>query len=330
MLQLNNKTPFAASMALFPNQQGIDTLYVMVRSSFNIGPQWTLVDEQLPPVEADVYWGEPETSSLQFASDYHIGKPTTDIVMTGLACAPEKETVKQLDVSLAVGHLNKTVRVYGDRQWFDGKSSDPVPFQTMPLVYEKAFGGLYLNEGEVDSTEERNPIGSGYAGGRSTKEMNGVPLPNLEDPAQLISDPTDSPTPACFGYCSPAWQPRASFAGTYDEQWQTHRAPYLPDDFDNRFLNMAHPDLIYPEYLQGGESVSISGMHPNGDLEFDLPRLQLSSGFKLGNRTDSESFNLETLHLEPNLLQLSMVWRAAYPCDKKALKIEEIVVSLKH
>ncbi len=330
MLQLNNKTPFAASMALFPNQQGIDTLYVMVRSSFNIGPQWTLVDEQLPPVEADVYWGEPESSSLQFASDYHIGKPTTDIVMTGLSCTPGKETVKQLDVSLAVGHLKKTVRVYGDRQWFDGRVSDPEPFQTMLLVYEKAFGGLYLNEGKVDSAEERNPIGCGYAGGRSTKEMNGVPLPNLEDPGQLISDPGDAPTPACFGYCSPAWQPRASFAGTYNEQWQTHRAPYLPDDFDNRFLNMAHPDLIYPEYLQGGESVSISGMHPNGDLHFDLPRLRLSSEFKFASRTDSESFNLETLHLEPNLLQLSMVWRAAYPCDKKALKIEEIIVSLKH
>ncbi|MDH5354101.1 MAG: DUF2169 domain-containing protein [Gammaproteobacteria bacterium] len=330
MLQLNNKTPFAASIALFPNQQGVDTLYVMVRSSFNIGPQWTLLDEQMPPVEADVYWDEPKNSSLKLASDYHIGKPSTDVVMTGLACAPGREIVKQLDVSLAVGRVSKMVRVYGDRQWVDGRVNDPVPFETMPLVYERAFGGQYINKGRVESVEERNPVGCGYAGGRSVKEMNGVPLPNLEDPAQLIGDPANEPPPACFGYCSPAWQPRADYVGTYDQMWQTQRAPYLPDDFDSRFFNMAHPDLIYPEYMQGGESVYISGMHPNGELRFDLPRLQLSSGFKVGNRVDSESFKLETLHIEPNLLQLSMGWRAAYPCDKKALRIEEITVSLKH
>lgn len=330
MLQLINKTPFAASMALFPNQHCIDTLYVMVRASFNIGPQWTLLDEQLPLVEADIYWGEPETSSLKYASDYHIGKPKTDIVMTGLACAPGKQSVKKLDVSLSVGAVNKTIRVFGDRQWIDGQFSDPIPFQTMLLVYEKAFGGMYYVEGEIESADERNPLGCGYSGSRSAKDMNGVPLPNLENPANLITNPLETPTPACFGFCAPAWQPRVSFAGTYDEQWQTLRAPYLPEDFDSQFFNMAHPDLIYPGSLKGGESVSISGMHPNGELRFDLPKLNLVSQIKQAGQINSQAFMLETLHIEPNLLQLSMVWRAAYPCDKKALKIEEIKVSLKH
>ncbi len=328
MFQLNNKTPFAASLALFPNQDCIDTLYVIARASFNIGPQWTLTDEQLPPVEADIFWGEPENSSLKYASDYHIGKPNSDIIMTGLACAPDKRSIKKLDVSLSVGAVSKTVRVFGDRHWVEGRASGPLPFQTMPMVYEKAFGGLHLIDGEIDSADERNPLGCGYAGKRSARDMNGVPLPNLEDPARLINHPKDAPAPACFGYCAPAWHPRANFAGTYDEQWQTQRAPYLPEDFDSRFFNMAHPDLIYPGYLQGGEAVSISGMHPKGDLGFELPRIKLISKFKVADQVDSEAFKLETLHIEPNHLQLGIVWRASYPCDKKALKIEEIKISL--
>ncbi len=330
MLQLNNTTPFAASVALFPDEEGIDTLYVMVKASFNIGPQWTLVEEQEPPVEADIYWGEPESSSLKTASDYHIGKPSSDILMTGLACAPGREMVKNLDVSLSVGRVSKTLRVYGDRQWLDGETSEPVAFETMPMVYEKSFGGIHLVDGEIESAEMRNPLGCGYAGRRTMAEMNGVPLPNLEDPQHLICKYSDTPPPACFGVIAPSWLPRVEFAGTYDEIWQANRAPYLPEDFDSRFFNMAHPDLVYPEYLQGGELVSISGMHPSGKLSFELPTLSLVSRFIINDLVDSEALNLETIILEPNLLQLSMVWRARYRCDKKALKIREIRVGLKH
>ena len=329
MLQLRNRTPFAASFALLPDEAGIDTLFVMAKGGFNIGPQWTLLDEQVPPIEADIYWGDPQATSLRYASDYHIGKPATDVIMSGLACTPGKQEVRTLDVSLTVGQLNKNIRVLGDRRWVDGRISDPAPFQTMPMVYEKAFGGTHLLDGEVESAEQRNPLGRGYAGNRTLAQMNGVPLPNLEDPQCLIRQYSDTPMPACFGFVAPGWQPRAQYAGTYDEAWQISRAPFLPVDFDSRFLNMAHPDLVCPGYLKGGEPVSISGMHPAGELNFNLPRLKLVSQFRQGDRHSSVEFDLETLILEPNLLQLSMVWRAAYPCDKKILKIEEIIVSLR-
>ena len=330
MLQLKNKTPFAASFTLLADKAGIDTLYVMAKAGFNIGPQWTLLDEQVPPVEADIYWGDPETTSLKYASDYHIGKPATDIIMSGLACAPGKQSVKSLEVSLTVDQLNKKIRVFGDRHWINGRMSEPAPFQTMPMVYEKAFGGTHLVDGEVDSAEQRNPVGCGYAGNRTLAQMNGVPLPNLEDPQFLIRQHSDTPMPACFGFIAPGWQPRAQYAGTYDEAWQTGRAPFLPQDFDSRFFNMAHADLACRGYLQGGESVSISGMHPGGELNFNLPRLRLVSQFMQDDRNTSVNFNLETLIIEPNILQLSMVWKAAYPCDRKALKIEEIIVSLRN
>lgn len=328
MLQLKNNTPFGTAFALLPNEHGIDTLYTMVKATFNIGPQWTLAEVQPEPQQADVYWAEPETSSLRFVSDYHIGKSATDILMSGYACAPQEQPVRQLDVHLAVGSINKTVRVFGDRVWSGGQITQPQSFTKMQLVYERAFGGADVHEKKIRSCEDRNPIGVGYAGQKSAWEMEGTPLPNIECPHELIRDLNDRPTPAGFAPIAPAWLPRRQFAGTYDEQWTQNRAPYLPDDFELTFLNVAHPELIYPGFLQGGEPVSIRGMHPRGDLNFNLPYVKLRNKIMVDNIEHSSDFTLETLALDPNQLQLSMSWRSAFLCDKKALKISQIQVSL--
>ena len=49
----------------------------------------------------------------------------------------------------------------------------------------------------------------------------------------------DRPAPACLAPIAEAWEPRRSFAGTYDAAWQQGRAPYLPTDLDPRFLASA-------------------------------------------------------------------------------------------
>jgi len=328
MLQLKNSTPFAADMALFPDEQGVDTLYLIVKASFKIGNQWLLAEEQIPPAKADEYWGEPDDSSIKYASDFHTGKPATDIVMVGNAMSQEGQPVNQLDVNLSVGQVNKTVRVFGDRVWHEGKITAPKSFNTMPLIYEKAYGGKYFQNEQLHSIEEKNPVGCGYAGKRTVNEMNGLPLPNLEDPQNLINQFSDQPQPACFAFSAAGWQPRRAFAGTYDEAWETQRAPYLPLDFDSRFLNMAHENLIYPGYLKGGEEVAITNMHAAGNLQFNLPHIKLASQVKLQDTVENPQFKLETLLLEPNQLQLSMVWRAALQCDKKLLKINEASIAL--
>ena len=329
MLQLENLTPFAADIALFPNEHGIETLYVIVKAGFYIGDKWTLLEEQAPPTEADIYYGEPETTSLKLASDFHIGKPSTDIIMNGLACAKDRKDVTHLDVSLRVASLAKTIRVFGDRHWINGRISKPKPFSAMPMVYENAFGGVHTVDDEVDSAEQRNPVGKGFIGRRAQSEIDGITLPNLEDPAHLIQAPSDTPAPVCFGFISPSWEPRVNFVGTYDEQWQSNRAPYLPLDFDRRFFNMAQADMVCADYLKGGEPVSIIGMNPSGELRFHLPKVSMSTTIYVGDKKYQPQLNLETVLLEPNKLHLSMVWRAVYPCDKAALKISNVKITLK-
>lgn len=328
MLQLKNATPFSAAFAVLPNEQGVDTLFTMVKATFNIGPQWTLHEQQLPLQETDVFWGDPQSSSLRYPSDYHIGKSASDIIVNGYACARDQQPVRHLDVSVQVGAVSKTVRVFGDRYWRQGHITSPEPFTRMPLVYERAFGGVDISDGQVRAAEEHNPVGKGFAGRKTRAEMEGMALPNLECPSQLIQSMEEVPSPACFGPVAAHWQPRVELAGTYDETWQQTRAPYLPADYQPAFMNSAHPDLIYPGYLQGGEMVSIRGMHPSGEISFQLPQIRLHNRITVSNAEHSSAFNLETLLLEPNQLRLSMVWRAALPCDKKMLNIQQIFISL--
>lgn len=328
MAQVHNTTRFAVDTILLANEAAVDTLYIVVKASFNIGKALTLAEEQPPPLDADIYWTEPGRSSIKYAADLHIGKSATDIVMLGHACAPDRRETTQLDVSLSVGQVSKTVQVFGDRHWHEGNITRPAPFKTMAMVYEKAYGGVHIADGQTVDAYAHNPVGRGFAGARGANDMNGVPLPNLEDPRQLIRSPTDQPMPACFGFCAPHWQPRASYAGTYDDMWQTTRAPYLPNDFDKRFFNMAHPDLIYPGYLQGGEPVTITHMHPAGTLKFDLPQVNLVTRVRIAERTAAPEPLLDTVILEPNQLKLTMVWRAAVACDKQTLKIDEVKIGL--
>ncbi len=328
MLQLHNNTPFAANTALFPNEEGIDTLYLIVRATFNIGNQWTLADEQTPPVEIDAYWGEPGKSSIQYASDYHTGKSNSDIIMIGHAFAPDEKEVQQMDVSLMVGQVHKMIRVFGDRHWQNGHISPPQPFRSMSMTYEKAYGGTQTEDEQITATEERNPVGCGFSGQRKTKAMNGMPLPNLEDPHNLINNPAQRPAPACFAASAPHWSPRSDFAGTYDETWKTRQIPYIPTDFDRRFFNMAHADLIYPGFLEGGEPVAITHMHlRHSRLEFTVPEVKLCADVTIAGNLLKPEFNLETLMIEPNRLKLSMVWRASVLCNKTALKISDVTIN---
>lgn len=329
MLQLKNNTPFAAQLALFPNLQGVDSLYIIVKATFNIGQKWTLVDEQ-PPLQAeDQFWGDdPTISSIKRASEIHINKPATDVVLLGHAKSTEAKEMNKMDVSLKVGHVKKTIRVFGDRYWDNGKISSPQYFNSMPLVYEKAFGGINKKEDKIVASEDRNPVGCGFVGKCKAREMQGLAVPNLEDPRQLLQQFGDIVVPAGFSFISPNWQPRVSFAGTYDERWQKKRAPYLPEDFDLRFFNMAHPDLIYPGYIVGGEPVNINGVHPAGALQFNLPTVVLSANVAIKSRVETPVFNLETLLIETDKLQLSMTWNASLPCDKEMLKIREVVINL--
>lgn len=331
MLQIRNATPFKAMIMLLPDAAGIDTLYTVVKATFRIDDPECPADEQVPVVMADEHFADPATSSIRAPSDVGLGKPGTDVLLIGSAWAPDARPTWQMDVSVAVGSLGKTVRVFGDRVW-DGRSgvatmSWVAPFTRMPLVWERAYGGADDTE-RGRSAEPRNPVGTGYLAAKATRPIDGLRVANVEHPASLISGPGDRPAPAGLAPVAPHWSPRVSFAGTYDDAWQASRAPYLPEDFDARFFHVAPDGLSSPAPLQGGEPVELRGVTPDGLVQFTLPRRRVRVDYRLEHGVEARFARLETVLFEPDAGRFVMVWRAALPCDKRALKIREVGTSV--
>ncbi len=335
MLQLHNTSPFVAAMFGFPDCDGVDTLFVVVKGTFRCdGATVTVADEQCPVTLADEYWGEPGASSLRYASEAHLSKPGTDVVIVGDACAPDERPVTAIDVSVGIANRQKHARVHGERYWTEGiggvRPSRPKPFVRIPVTYERTFGGRHVIDSEKDVflAEPRNPVGCGFLGKRAPHELLGRPVPNIEDPRAPIEGPSSRGKPVGFGAIAPSWAPRMQHAGTYDATWEKSRAPYLPRDFDRRFFNVASEELVFPQCLAGGEPVALLGFHPKGLQRFDLPRCELGIDVTLAGHKQRLAYRLETVVLEPTQEQLSMSWRASLPVDKKLLKVEQIDVVL--
>jgi hypothetical protein len=329
MLQLDNQTPFAATLAVLPDKSGIDTLYVVIKATVNLRPKLSLAATQVSVSLVDEYYEDPTNSSLKVHSDMHIGKAGTDVLMVGHARTRQGQLAEGVTVSLSIAGRSKQVLVVGDRTWrSDGSPTAPQPFSAIPLVWERAFGGLHVQDERIFA-EERNPIGCGFRGKRDPEEMVGQPVPNLEDPASLIGNWNDTPTPACFAPIAPSWLPRRGFAGTYDAAWQRTRAPYLPADFDHRFFQLASAELCFDRYLQGGERAEIEGVDEESALEFTVPATKPTVEVTIAKKRQEAETKLETLLFEPDENRASITWRAAVPCDRQALKVEKAQITMR-
>jgi hypothetical protein len=335
VLQVQNETPFVPALFVFPDAAGIDTLYVVVKATFALNSGKPRVAEtQCPVVPGDEHWGEPGKSSVKYAGEAHLLKPATDVVLVGSGYALGGKPAPYFGISMAVGRLKKVMYVFGDRVWersglMGAGPSAPKPMAAVPLVWERAYGGRHdLGEGKFTS-EPHNPVGCGFLGKRSARDLIGAPVPNLEQPSKPLKAPSDRAPLAGVGFVAPSWQPRVAFAGTYDEAWQKSRAPYLPKDFDPRFFQAAPPDQVYGGFLKGGEPVELLNLSPAGPQRFALPTCALEAEAHVGGAVERPPLNIETLLLEPDQGRFSLLWRGAVPCDKRMLKVEKVVFRLK-
>lgn len=314
--EIENQTPFELAPLFIADENGRPLLTTVVKATFAIvGASIKVADEQLPVNLSGEHYGDPDTSSYKYEPETAFIKPATDVVLIGSAY-PQRSNDRQVDVTLKVGeNLKKTVRVFGDRTWVKRLGAvdmtNPEPLERVPLVYERAFGGWDSAEPDplASKFEPRNPVGCGF---KRNEWEEGLPVPNIEDPKNLLRIYGDTPPPAGFGFTSPSWVPRTQYAGTYDQKWEDERSPLLPTDFDVRFFNAATSGLISDDYLRGDESVFIENTSPNGSVNFELPGLSAPQiRVQLIDREDELlSTNLDTVIINTDEKLLFMLWRA--------------------
>jgi hypothetical protein len=333
-MQINaNTTGMPAGLTVATDKDGRQHCVVVVKGTFELGVdgEARLAEEQEPLVYADVHHGDPGTTSVRYECDFAMHKPMTDVIVNGDAVSPTGRPVKQLTVGLEIGGARKEILVIGDRRWESGvlgsKASEPLSFVTMPLVFERSFGGSDHSHPDAahQGTELRNPVGVGFHKNSNLAAVNGTPLPNLEDPRNPVRKWSDTPAPVGFGSVGRSWQPRIKHAGTYDERWLAERFPFLPGDFDARYF-LSAPSDQQRRFLQGGEIVRCLNMTAGGSFAFSVPKLDVPISFRFRDLDAPKAPNLDTLIVEPNRGRFLAVWRASAQLGRKLNALSEVVI----
>lgn len=292
-----------------------DSITLVVKGSFRILPSALL--EPLPEAEqatisGDVRHMDELGRSLAYASDLEPYKVNGDLIVTGACHQPGGEAAPDCRVAIACGEWRKELQIFGDRIWMaaeDGSAipSEPEPFVSLPLRWELAFGGLELAD---------NPMGKGLDELEDDEGQPFWPLPNIEDPAELIEKLEDSPAPVGFAAVPADWASRAMKYGSRDRRWATFRAPLPPKDFDHSFHNAAPDDQQFDGGFRGDETLSFENFHPDHPrLSVTLPGRRLRALAVLSGDEGQElvelPLTLDTIQVALEEERVTLVWRGA-------------------
>lgn len=345
MIPIDNPSPLPH--ASFEKKGPGDTAYdvLVVRGTFDFAADdqaLTLAAEQRPIQYGDVFAGSaqhaPLRAVLRREGDLVLHKPSTDVMVLGTAHARDGLAVPSWVAGVQVGALRKGVRLYGQRRFdrglFGWRLTEPEPTAAVPLDYRLAFGGCFTvpAEGETPAAFVRhadNPAGCGWL--PDAADLRGIPArarglvlaeirslkqldaPQIEDPATPVTHPTQSCRPEGLGPLARWCGPRLQYAGTFDEALLGDGEPRLAPDFDLRYYQAAHPDLIAETYVTGDEPIVLGGLLPEGLVRMRLPGTRvLAMVYYASGRCQGGPLVLDTVTIDLDARKVDLTWRAAF------------------
>jgi uncharacterized protein YjbI with pentapeptide repeats len=251
--------------------------------------------------------------------DFWMLKPTGEILATG-ACFTGGTPKQQSYVRVAVWPadasdsqkptIDRRLMVFGDRRWGATGMTPPEPFTEMPVDYSRAFGG---------EKYDKNPIGRGLGPIKDEEGKEAHPLPNVEDPRELVASRGDRPNPGSPSSMDPTWPAAFKKVGTYDFDYAKKHAPGFADDIDFEMFNVAAPDQRLKGFWAGDERIRVENMHPTKPvLEARLPAFVARVFVRIAEKyakSDAERdlvevpLRLDTVHVFPKHERALMIYR---------------------
>ncbi len=318
---LIHATPMTFGYLTWPLRPPKTSMILVAKATFDIVDRgFATLAKQQKQCHGPVFWDDDPEQSVRLDSDFALLKPAGECLLAG-TCHPPTAPTPVSAVAFSVGPVQKGIGVFGDRHWTGGllgkKPSEPAPFESMPLRWERAFGGPSVRN---------NPLG------RGTAEIEGiVPLPNLESMQRPIASPKDAPAPAGAFPVPATWPERLEKTGTYDASWAEQRFPYLPVDFDPSFYFGAPADQrLRRRFWAGNEEISLRHLRPGQPfVRTRLPGLR-PRGFiqretEQGARFDEVPLVLDTITIDADAGQICCVWRgAAEVADDRLTDVERL------
>jgi hypothetical protein len=339
-------------IALGKDYLGNHVACVIVKRSYRIthGARVARCEADHPLRKIDQYYddGDPEWATVQHEYELAPYKPQTDVVVIGKAYAPRGTATPQMTVSVKVGNKEKSLLIIGDRhcRFCANRApafSDPAPFSEMEIRYERAYGGKdETSDPNIPFYYARNTMGKGVVLRNLKDSVEGLPLPNIEDPKDrltperlIIEQPErwhQQPLPQGFGWRQRTWYPRCGLLGVYPAFTDVgtvtpeERMGLLPKNhialakqsklptYDAEFNNGASLELSFPS-LEGNEQICLSGMSPEGQLAFSLPAETPAILLDIGQGEKQLDARLHTVSVRPDDLEVDLIWRGAYPYE---------------
>jgi hypothetical protein len=305
-------------------------------------------EETAPLRRGDVYYdpGDPETCTVLYEDELAPYKPAIDVVVIGQAYAPQGRPVQEMTAGVEVAGHQKVLRVIGDRMasYRPGAVpivTDPIPFTTMPLRYELAYGGTdWTSRPDRPFHYPRNPLGRGLAVLNIPETIEGLRMPNIEAPNDLLTPErivlederawNRQPLSQGFGWFQKTWYPRCSFVGampghvTAGETMREESLGLVPNgqldlarqfrlpSFDVRFNNGASLGLAFPS-VPPRALIRLARLTPEGLLSFRLPDTWPSIMLDIGLGENVLPTALHTVAIYVEERRVDLIWRGAHP-----------------
>ena len=335
MLQLENTTPFKATIAVLPDRAGIDTLYVVVKATLEIRPKLSLAEEQVPV--------DPRRRVLRRSGDLEPARTVRDAhrqaghrraagrqrLGAGGAAGPADAGLgrgrgtSEDDARHRRSHLARRTAVGSAAVRIDAARLGARVRRVPSARRDRAGRGAQSRRLRIcRRTTGRRPEGS-----TPPPNLEGQPLPNSRIRRRRFSRPARSRRP-------PAWR-RSRRRGC--------RVARLPAPTTSAGSAAARPicrtistRASFSAPRRSSPSIAIcrrrarcrsTGASPDGPIAFTVPDPRLVVAVTVAGATEEPPAHLETLSIEPDENRACFTWRAAVPCDRRALKVEKIVVS---
>jgi len=307
------------------DDEGRWILSVIAKRTYVFVPQGQcVVARQQLPIVREPEFADPEQRLLSADIDLWPFKPRTDVIVNGHAYNHRRSP--SFGAAVRVNQTVKQVAVFGDRQctltatdrivW-----SAPTTVERVPLTYALAYGGKDMEAEKTHGNPAellapylgtdvpsdmiadaspyiypRNPVGRGYVVEKTREAIDELPMPNFEDPHNLLTPerlvvgapgrwPTQ-PLPAGLGCMDYGVFPRIAWLGQ------------VPD------FDLSLDSRVFGEIARGHADASILKEDPQG---MGTPSLESANSAPLGLRLPYLKGNdeVELLNLSPHYEKIS-------------------------
>jgi len=323
---LVNETPFSAALPSTVLDEERMAASLVARVTYDLDLQrhkkqaWLDVAEEQPWKASYAPFDGPQG---KMEPDLPFMKGGVDVHLFGCARTPEGKPATTMELKVEVGAFTRRALVTGNRVWlakasWGFRASAAAKFREMPLTLANAFGGRDVWDGlEVPWAE--NPEGKGFV--LAEADVEGKPLPNLEEPDAPVTAWDDRPPVCGFGFCPPTNVARFRSGVVVSEEQQIV-------DVTPRHFNTAYAPMVAPA-ANAGDRVTITGVRHEGPLAFDVPVAPFDLHLLFGTRTAVRTPTVDGIGVEADARRIFVSYRFAFRYVVRPLELRRATLVLR-